>query len=71
MKKCKSFVNVHCSFDCPNAACEAFEQRFDIPCEDAGFSRIKCKDCVYYDKRCTCDDCFFQHSPECPNYDRP
>lgn len=42
-KEC--FTNGHCCYDCPNFACDEIEERFDIPCEDAGYSRIRCEDC--------------------------
>lgn len=64
--KCENFCNAHCSYDCPNAEIEAFEERFDIPASDAGYERIKCRDCRYSDKRCTCEDCYFKGSAECP-----
>ena len=60
MEKCKHFCNIHCVDDCPNARCDEFENRFDVPCEDAGCKRIKCKECHYNDKNCTCEDCLFQ-----------
>lgn len=64
--KCEHFCNAHCAFDCPNAAIEAFEERFDIPASDAGYERVKCRECRYYDKYCTCDDCYFKGSEHCP-----
>lgn len=63
--QCEQFCNVHCSFDCPNVLIEAFEDRFDIPASDAGYYRIKCSDCCYYDKYCTCSDCYFMGSDDC------
>lgn len=63
--KCEHFCNAHCSFDCPDAAVEAFERRYDIPASDAGYERIDCRDCRYNDKYCTCDDCYFKGSPHC------
>lgn len=64
--KCENFCNAHCSYDCPNAAIEEFEDYYDLPAEEAGLSRVKCKDCIYSDKRCDCDDCYFQNTPDCP-----
>ena len=66
MMKCEYFCNAHCSYDCPNAAIEAFEERFDIPASDAGYERVKCRDCRYADKHCTCGDCYFKGGKECP-----
>ena len=34
--------------------------------EDMGLERIECRDCLYADKRCTCEDCYFMGSEECP-----
>lgn len=66
-QKCEHFCNAHCSFHCPNVAIDEFEDKFDIPASDAGYERIKCKDCNYYDKYCTCDDCYFMDSEYCKN----
>lgn len=67
--KCEWFSNFHCSTnDCPNIRCDEFEERWDVPAEDAGLERIHCKDCHYNDNYCTCDDCFLQHSKDCPEY---
>jgi len=64
--KCKNFVNANCAFYCPNAEMDAFENYYDIPAEDAGYRRIKCKDCQYNGKHCTCVDCYLQGEKECP-----
>lgn len=64
--KCENFCNANCAFYCPNAEIEAFEDRFDIPASDAGYSRIECKDCQYNDKYCDCDDCYLKGEKECP-----
>jgi hypothetical protein len=45
MKRKPCFVNGHCCYDCPNAAIEEFEDYYDLPVEEAGYERIKCKDC--------------------------
>ena len=62
---CEFFCNAHCSFDCPNAAIEAFENKYDIPASDAGYEYIKCYDCSYNDKFCSCDDCYLLGSEFC------
>lgn len=65
--KCEHFCNYHCSTsDCPNIQCDFIEGYYDIPCSDAGYERIMCRDCRYADKRCTCDDCYFKGGEECP-----
>ena len=66
--KCECFVNAHCAFDCPNAKMEEFEDRYDIPASDAGYERIKCKDCNYFDKYCDCEDCYLMGTEDCPKY---
>jgi len=58
MKRKTCFVNGHCCYDCPNAAIEAFEDYYDLPAEEAGYERIKCKDC--YLNSGECEDCLFQ-----------
>ena len=68
--KCENFCNVHCAFDCPNSKCDGFEEYWDIPCEDAGLARIKCNDCYYNERYCTCEDCCFKHSENCPEIER-
>lgn len=68
--KCENFCNANCAFYCPNAEMEAFEDRFDIPASDAGYHRIKCKDCQYNDKYCTCDDCYLKGGKECPETEK-
>ena len=62
---CENFCNAHCSFDCPNAAIEAFENKYDIPASDAGYEYIKCSECSYNVKFCSCDDCYFLGSKYC------
>lgn len=65
--KCEHFCNAHCAFDCPNAAIEAWEDRFDLDAKrELGVDRIKCRDCEYHESRCTCEDCYFIDSAECP-----
>lgn len=63
--KCKRFCNIHCAYDCPDVAAEAFEDRFDIPASDAGYERIGCKNC-HYNENCDCGDCFFEGDKNCP-----
>lgn len=62
---CEFFCNAHCCFDCPNAAIEAFENKFDIPASDAGYEYIKCSECCYNVKFCSCDDCYLLGSEFC------
>lgn len=65
--KCENFCNAHCAFDCPNAAIDEWESRFDLDAgRELGVARIKCGDCEYRDADCTCGDCYFQNSKECP-----
>lgn len=61
---CENFCNAHCSFDCPNFACDIIENTYDIPCTDAGYERVKCKDCMYNQDN-SCDDCYLQGSEYC------
>lgn len=48
--KCENFCNAHCSFHCPNADAEYFEDKYGIPASDGGYEHVECKDCVYADK---------------------
>lgn len=66
--KCECFCNYHCSTnDCPNIQGDIATERYgDGIAEDMGLYRVECKDCIYSDKRCTCDDCYFKGSAECP-----
>lgn len=64
MKICKNFCNYHCSFDCPNFRCDAFEDKFDLPCSEIGLERVKCKDC-YFNKNLSCDDCYNKNTELC------
>jgi hypothetical protein len=61
------FVNGHCAYNCPNFQCDEFEERFDLPASEAGYERIKCKDC--YLNSGECKDCLFQNCKECPEVD--
>ena len=63
-KRKPCFTNGHCAYDCPNFQCNEFEKRFDLPASEAGYERIKCKDC--YLNTGECDDCLFQNSKDCP-----
>lgn len=66
--KCEQFCNYHCSTDdCPNIQYDAADQYWGFGiADDIGLERIKCRDCLYADKRCTCEDCYFMGSEECP-----
>lgn len=66
--KCDKFCNYHCcTSDCPNIQYEECDAKWgDGIADDIGMERVKCKDCVYSDKHCGCDDCYFQGSKECP-----
>ncbi len=61
---CENFCNYHCSYDCPNIICDKIEERYGIPCTDAGYERIKCKLCIYNIHK-SCDDCYLQNSEYC------
>ena len=66
-KRMPCFTCCVCSTsDCPNIQCDAFEEKFDIPCSDAGLERISCKKCYY--NTGICQDCLFLDNPDyCPN----
>lgn len=65
--KCEHFCNYHCcTNDCPHIQCDEFEQTWDLPASEVGLERIKCKDCIYNDKHCDCNDCYFGGSKDCP-----
>lgn len=65
--KCECFCNGHCcTSDCPNIRCDEFEEYYDIPASDSGYERVECKDCIYDDQHCDCDDCYFNGSEHCP-----
>lgn len=66
--KCELFCNYHCSTtDCPNIHYDEVDEMWGAGiAEDIGYHRIKCKDCIHSDKRCTCEDCYFNGSEECP-----
>lgn len=68
--KCEHFCNYHCcTSDCPHIQCDACDEYWGNGiAEDIGLERIKCSECQYYDKRCTCEDCYFKGSEECPEY---
>ena len=61
---CENFCNYHCSYDCPNIQCDWIEDYYDIPCSDAGYERVKCKDCMYNQNN-NCGDCYLQSSEYC------
>lgn len=56
--KCEKFVNGNCSCFCPNADLQGACDRWDLDPSDFGMEYIECKDCVYADDVCTCDDCY-------------
>lgn len=61
------FVNSHCSYDCPNAKLEYACDRWDLDPSDFGMEYIKCKECIYDDSNCTCNDCYMQGNKDyCP-----
>lgn len=66
--KCEHFCNWHCcTSDCPNIQCDMADDKWGFGiAEDMGLERIRCSDCVYADKRCDCDDCYFKGGEECP-----
>lgn len=66
--KCDMFCNYHCSTDdCPNIQYDSVEQYWGFGiAADIGLHRIRCRDCIYYDKRCSCGDCYFYDTMECP-----
>lgn len=65
--KCESFVNGHCCcFDCPNIRYDECQEWYGIPASDMGLERIDCKDCMYADESCSCDDCYLQKTHYCP-----
>lgn len=59
----KCFVNLHCSYDCPNFAVDEFEYIYDIPASDAGLEWIQCRDCYYNTGKC--EDCLLYNSEVC------
>lgn len=52
-----------CSFSCPNAAAEAYCNKYDIDYSDIGYKEIKCNECAYNDYEC--DSCYLQYSEDC------
>lgn len=68
MEKCENFCNAHCcTSDCPHIQYDAADEMWGYGiADDMGLERVRCKDCLYADKRCTCKDCYFQGSNECP-----
>ena len=65
--KCDKFCNWHCStMDCPNVQYSYVFNAMPYDPGDVGMTRIKCKDCKYNNDHCTCDDCYFQDTKECP-----
>ena len=67
--KCENFCNYHCCTSaCPDIQCDEFEEWYGIPASDSGLERIDCKDCIYNEKNCDCDDCYLQGSEYCPEF---
>ena len=69
MERKQCFTNYHCSNgECPNAERETADDRYGYGiADDMGLEEISCKQCRYNTGRC--DDCLFEHSKECPEYD--
>lgn len=63
--KCESFCNGHCAYECPNAQIDYFESKYNLPAYEIGLSKIKCSQCMYYDRYMTCKDCYFRFCKEC------
>ena len=50
--------------NCPNAGIEAFDEYYGYGVsDDAGYKKVKCKDCMYNTGKC--EDCLFYNSEEC------
>lgn len=65
--KCEMFVNGNCSYDCPNAKLEAACDKWDLEPSDFGMEYTECKDCMYNDDNCDCDDCYMKGNKDyCP-----
>lgn len=65
--KCEYFCNAHCSYHCPNASLEGACDYWDLDPSDFGMEYISCRECLYNDKFCSCDDCYFMGNKEyCP-----
>ena len=64
MKRMKCFTSAACSMNCPNARIEAFDEYYGYGVsDDAGYKKVKCKDCIYNTGKC--EDCLFYNSEEC------
>lgn len=64
MKRMKCFTCAACSYNCPNAAIEAYDERYGYGlAADMGYKKIKCKDCMYNTGKC--EDCLFYKSEDC------
>lgn len=62
------FVNFHCSSDCPNFQIYRVDQYYGYGiANDIGLKEISCKDCYYNSGKC--EDCLFEHSQDCPEFD--
>lgn len=48
---------------CPNIQCDRFEEVFNFPASDAGFSRIPCSWCHF--NTGLCEDCLFHNTDLC------
>jgi len=60
------FACASCSFNCPNAAIESYDQRCGYGlAEDLGYELVECKECYYNSYECK--DCLFDGDKEmCP-----
>ena len=66
MDKCERFCNANCSFNCPNAAIERWEEIYDMDVQrELGIERTSCSECMYNDKYCTCEDCYLIGTEDC------
>lgn len=67
MKECSNFCNANCSYRCPNAVIEAYDERWGGPAaEDMGLEKVQCRDCHLNEIRC--DYCYFHGTKDCPEY---
>ena len=65
---CKDFCNWHCStMDCPHVRWSYIMNATPYDPTDVGEERIDCEECQYRDDYCTCNDCYFEGTEECPN----
>lgn len=68
MKKCEHFTNGRCAYECPNISIDSWEDHFELDAKrELGIERVICRECRFFDDNCTCDDCYFKFSKDCPN----